>query len=117
MQTVRIKNNGNRFIEQYEWTIGVCITVQIGERGTFMDVQIGERGKQRVKGPESEMICKPGYSLLSKVSGFRMHKKNPQTKLYFLFRGYSSHKCKGKKYCTIVFFIIFKSTIKLIFIS
>ena len=49
MQTVRTKHNGNRFIEQYEWTIGVCITVQIGERGTFTDVQIGERGKQRVK--------------------------------------------------------------------
>ena len=49
MQTVQTKNNGNRFIEQYEWTIGVCITVQIGERGTFTDVQIGERGKQRVK--------------------------------------------------------------------
>ena len=38
MQTVRTKNNGNRFIEQYEWTIYMCITVQIGERG-----------KQRVK--------------------------------------------------------------------
>ena len=49
MQTVRTKNNGNRFIAQYEWTIGVCITVQIGERGTCTDVQIGERGKQRVK--------------------------------------------------------------------
>ena len=48
MQTVQTKNNGNRFIEQHEWTIGVCITVQIGERGTFTDVQIGERGKQRV---------------------------------------------------------------------
>ena len=44
------RNNGNRFLEQYEWTKGVCITVQIGERGTFTDVQIGERGKQRVKG-------------------------------------------------------------------
>ena len=45
------QNNGNRFIEQYEWTIliGMCITVQIGERGTFTDLQIGERGKQRVK--------------------------------------------------------------------
>ena len=31
------------------WTIGVCTTVQIGERGTFTDVQIGERGKQSVK--------------------------------------------------------------------
>ena len=30
-------------------TIGVCIIVQIGERGNFTDVQIGERGKQRVK--------------------------------------------------------------------
>ena len=49
MQTVRTKNNyGNHFIEQYEWTIGMCITVQIGERGTFTDVQIGECGKQRV---------------------------------------------------------------------
>ena len=48
MQTVRTQNNGNRFIEQ-EWTIGVCTTVQIGERGAFTDVQIGERGKQRVK--------------------------------------------------------------------
>ena len=51
MQTVRTKNNhmfNNRFIEQYEWTIGVCITVQIGKRGTFTDVQIGECGKQRV---------------------------------------------------------------------
>ena len=27
----------------------MCITVQIGERGTFTDMQIGERGKQRVK--------------------------------------------------------------------
>ena len=27
--------------------IGMCLTVQIGERGTFTDVQIGERGKQR----------------------------------------------------------------------
>ena len=45
---MRTKNNGSRFIEQYEWTIGVCITLQIGERGTFTDVQIGERGKQRV---------------------------------------------------------------------
>ena len=43
---VRNWNNGNRFIEQYKWTIGVCITVQIGERGNFTDVQIGERGKQ-----------------------------------------------------------------------
>ena len=49
MQTVWTKNNGNRFTEQYEWAIGVCITVQIGERGTFTDVPIGERGKQRVK--------------------------------------------------------------------
>ena len=48
MQTVRTQNNGNRFIEQYEWTIGVCVTVQIGERGAFTDMQIGERGKQRV---------------------------------------------------------------------
>ena len=48
MRTVRTRNNGNRFIEQYEWTIGVRITVQIGERGIFKDVQIGERGKQRV---------------------------------------------------------------------
>ena len=46
---LRTTNNGNCFIEQYEWTIGVCITVQIGERGNFTDVQIGERGKQRVK--------------------------------------------------------------------
>ena len=51
MQTVWTKNNGNRVIEQYEWTIGMCITVQIGERGTFMDVQIGERGKERVQVP------------------------------------------------------------------
>ena len=36
----------NRFIEQYKWTIGVWITVQIGERGKFTDMQIGERGKQ-----------------------------------------------------------------------
>ena len=50
MHTVRTRTiNGNRFIEQYEWTIGVCITVQIGERGNFTDVQIGERSKQRVK--------------------------------------------------------------------
>ena len=48
MRTVRTRNNGTRFFEQYEWTIGVCITVQIGERGNFTDVQIGERGKQRV---------------------------------------------------------------------
>ena len=48
MRTVRARNNGNRFIEQYEWTLGVCIIVQIGERGNFTDVQIGERGKQRV---------------------------------------------------------------------
>ena len=54
MQTVRTKNNGHRFIEQYEWTIGVCITVQIGERGTFTDVQIGERGKQRVNEAKTE---------------------------------------------------------------
>ena len=39
----------NGFIEQYEWTICVCVTVQIGERGNFTDVHIGERGKQRVK--------------------------------------------------------------------
>ena len=46
MHTVRTRNNyGYRFIEQYEWTIGVCITVQIGELGKFTDVQIGERGK------------------------------------------------------------------------
>ena len=44
---MRTRNNGNRFIEQYEW-IGVCITVQIGELGKFTDMQIGERGKQRV---------------------------------------------------------------------
>ena len=51
---VRTRNNGNRFIEQYEWTIVVCITAQIvGELGKFTDVQIGERGKQRVKGPGS----------------------------------------------------------------
>ena len=49
MRTVRTINNGNRFIEQYEWTIGMCITVQIGEHGNFTDVQIGKRGKQRVK--------------------------------------------------------------------
>ena len=49
MRTVRTRNNGTRFIEQYEWTIGVCITVQIGECGIFTDVQISERGKQRVK--------------------------------------------------------------------
>ena len=49
MRTVQTRNNGNRFIEQYEWTIGVCITVQIGERGNYTDVRIGERGKQRVK--------------------------------------------------------------------
>ena len=48
MRTVQTRNNGNRFIEQYTWTIGMCITVQIGERGKFTDVQIGERGKQRV---------------------------------------------------------------------
>ena len=48
MRTVRTRNNGNCFIEQYEWTVGVRITVQIGERGIFTDVQIGERGKQRV---------------------------------------------------------------------
>ena len=48
MRTVRTSNNGNRFIEQYKWTVGVCITVQNGKRGNFMDVQIGERGKQRV---------------------------------------------------------------------
>ena len=52
---MRTRNNGNCFIEQYEWTIAMCshvyacITVQIGERGEFRDVQIGERGKQRVK--------------------------------------------------------------------
>ena len=48
MHTVWTRNNGNHFIEQYEWTVGVCINVQIGERGNFTDVQIGERGKQRV---------------------------------------------------------------------
>ena len=46
MRTVRTRNNGNRFIEQFEWTIGVCIAVQIGERGNFTEEQIGERGKQ-----------------------------------------------------------------------
>ena len=56
MQTVRTKNNGNRFIAQYEWTIDVCITVQIGERGTCTDVQIGERGKQRVKCRSEEVM-------------------------------------------------------------
>ena len=41
-------------MESLHWAIqmnnslGVCITVQIGERGIFTDVQIGERGKQRV---------------------------------------------------------------------
>ena len=45
MRPVRTRNNGNRFIEQYEWTKSVCITVQIGKRGKFTDVQIGERGK------------------------------------------------------------------------
>ena len=50
MRTVRTRNNGNPFLEQYKWTIGVCITVQIDERGNFTDVQIGERGKQRVNG-------------------------------------------------------------------
>ena len=49
MGTVQTRNNGNRFIEQYEWTMGMCITLQIGERGIFTDVQIGECGKQRVK--------------------------------------------------------------------
>ena len=53
---MRTRNNGNRFIEQYKWTIGVCITVQIGERGIFTDVQIGEGGKQRVKGPGSTRV-------------------------------------------------------------
>ena len=48
MRTVRTRNNGNCFIEQYE-LIGMRITVQIGEHGIFTDVQIGERGKQRVK--------------------------------------------------------------------
>ena len=33
---------------QYKWTIGVCITVHIGERGQFTDVQICE---QRVNKP------------------------------------------------------------------
>ena len=33
MRTVQTRNIGSHFIEQYEWTIGVCITVQIGERG------------------------------------------------------------------------------------
>ena len=56
MQTVQTKNNGNRIIEQYEWTIGVCITVQIGECGTFTDVQIGECGKQKVKSIDQGML-------------------------------------------------------------
>ena len=56
MRTVRNRNNGNRVIEQYEWTIGVCITVRIGERGKFTDVQIGERGKQRVKGHKTQYL-------------------------------------------------------------
>ena len=49
MRIVQTKNSGNRFIEQYEWAISMCKTVQIGERGTFTDVQFGERGKQRIK--------------------------------------------------------------------
>ena len=48
MHTVRTRNNSYRFTAQYEWTTGVCTTVQIGERGKFMDMQIGENGKQRV---------------------------------------------------------------------
>ena len=68
MQTVRTKNNGNRFIEQYEWTIGVCITVQIGERGTCTDVQIGERGKQRVKQSDVVAHCHCNFMLAPKLS-------------------------------------------------
>ena len=45
---MRTRNNGNCFIEQYEWTISVGVTLQIGERGKFTDVQIGDCGKQRV---------------------------------------------------------------------
>ena len=48
----------NHFIEQYEWTIGVWITVQIGERGKFTDVQIGERGKQRVNAKVQRLLTK-----------------------------------------------------------
>ena len=46
-----------------KWTIGVCITVQIGERGIFTDVQIGERGKQRVNIVEARL--KNGWTLMS----------------------------------------------------
>ena len=56
MQTVRTQNNGNRFIEQYEWTIRVCVTVQIGELGAFTDVQIGECGKQRVNEGKKKLL-------------------------------------------------------------
>ena len=74
MHTVRIRNNGNHFIEQYEWTISVCITVQIGELGKFTDVQIGERGKQRVKGEVSP-----------NNSGFGEWKAILHTQKYFFF--------------------------------
>ena len=64
---VRTRKNGNRFIEQYEWTIGVCITVQIGERGNFTDVQIGERGKQRVNNNQLTYLVHSTFMYLGEI--------------------------------------------------
>ena len=37
----------------------MCVTVQIGELGTFTDVQIGECGKQRANGPSEHRHAIP----------------------------------------------------------
>ena len=50
--------------------VGVCITVQIGERGTFTDVQIAERGKQRVKGKSVTFASTLNLHEISSAGGF-----------------------------------------------
>ena len=82
MRPVLTKNNGNRFTEQYEWTVGVFITVQIGERGTFTDVQIDECGKQRVNCYVNEIWWQTNYKINVKFS------LNMEVAIFF------SRKCK-----------------------
>ena len=52
MRTVRTRNNGNRFIEQYEWTIGMCITVQIGELASLWTCRLAN-----VANKELSYVC------------------------------------------------------------
>ena len=54
MRTVRTSNNGNRFIEQYKWTIGVCITVQIL---ATRDTQFGQEAALVMQTTHAQRMC------------------------------------------------------------